>query len=152
MDDPIVEAWRTHGRLNLEYVAAIPTEALAAKLNGKGRSIGAIVAHMHNNRLAWLEPAAPDLMTGLAKVGKEQTADTAVLQTALQSSTEAIALLLGRSLAAGGKVKGFGGQAASFLGYLVAHESYHHGEIGLILAQAGFAPDNKTTYGLWNWK
>lgn len=152
MDDPIVTAWQTHGRLNLEFVAAIPAEALAAKLNGKGRSVGAIVAHLHHNRLAWLEPAAPDLLAGLAKVDKEGMLDTAVLQSALQSSAEAITTLLARSLAAGGKVKGFGGQAASFFGYLVAHESYHHGEIGLILGHAGFALDNKTAYGLWNWK
>ncbi|HRQ37363.1 MAG TPA: DinB family protein [Chloroflexota bacterium] len=152
MDDPIVTAWQTHGRLQIEYVKAIQAVALAAKLGGKGRSVGAILAHMHHNRLAWLEPAAPDLMVGLVKVDKTQTGDTAVLVTALQTSTDAIATLLTRSLAAGGKVKGFGGQAASFFGYLVAHESYHHGEIGIILAQAGFALDNKTAYGLWNWK
>ncbi|MBE7531144.1 MAG: hypothetical protein HND44_23260 [Chloroflexi bacterium] len=152
MDDPIATAWQTHGRLNLEFVAAIPAEALAARLNDKGRSVGAILAHLHHNRLAWLEPAAPDLMAGVAKVDKEGMVDTAVLLTALPTSADAIAALLTRSLAAGGKVKGFGGQAASFFGYLVAHESYHHGEIGLILGHTGFALDNKTAYGLWNWK
>lgn len=152
MDDPIVTAWQTHGRLNLEFVEAIPAEALAAKLNGKGRNVGAILAHMHHNRLAWLEPAAPDLMTSLTKVDKEGMMETAVLLTALQTSAADIAALLTRSLAAGGKVKGFGGQAASFFGYLVAHESYHHGEIGLILGHAGFALGSKAAYGLWNWK
>ena len=152
MDDPIVAAWQTHGRLQIDYIKSIPTEALTAKLSGKGRSVGAILAHLHHNRLAWLEPAAPDLMAGLAKVDKEGMVDTAVLLAALQTSADAVAALLTRSLAAGGKVKGFGGQAASFFGYLVAHESYHHGEIGLILGNAGFALDNKTAYGLWNWK
>ncbi len=151
-NDPVVAAWQTHGRLQLEFVNAIPAEALASKLVGKGRTVGAILAHIHHNRLAWLEPAAPELMAGLAKVEKEGMLDTAVLRTSLQSSTDAITALLGRSLAAGGKVKGFGGQAASFFGYLVAHESYHHGEIGLILGYAGFALDNKVAYGLWNWK
>ncbi len=75
-----------------------------------------------------------------------------MLLAALQTSADAIAALLTCSLAAGGKVKGFGGQAASFFGYQVAHESYHHGEIGLILGHAGFALDNKTAYGLWNCK
>jgi uncharacterized damage-inducible protein DinB len=151
-NDPVVAAWQTHGRLQIEYVQAIPAAALAAKLGGKARSVGAILAHLHHNRLAWLEPAAPDLRAGLVKVDKAGTTDTAVLQFALQSSAEAITTLLVRSLAAGGKVKGFGGQAAAFFGYLVAHESYHHGEIGLILGQAGFALDNQMAYGLWNWK
>ena len=52
MDDPIVAAWQTHGRLQLEFVHAIPAEALTAKLAGKGRSVGAILAHTHHNRLA----------------------------------------------------------------------------------------------------
>lgn len=152
MSDPIINAWHTHGRLQHAFLQAIPEASLAAKLGGKGRSIGAIYAHIHHNRLAWLEPAAPDLLAGLAKMSKEQTADKTAVAQALAASEQAIAALLGRSLQAGGKVKGFGGHAAHFLGYMIAHDSYHQGEIGIILAQTGFKPDNQTAYGLWNWK
>lgn len=152
MKDPIVTAWQTHCRLNLEFVETFPAAALAAKWGGKGRSVGAILAHLHHNRMAWLEPAAPDLMAGLTKVSKEQSTDTAVLLAALQTSGDAIAALLVRSLETDGNVKGFGGQAAYFLGYLVAHDSYHHGEIGIILSQAGYPQDKESAYSLWNWR
>jgi len=151
MNDPIVEAWQTHCRLSHDFLNHISAEGLEAKL-GRGRSVGAIIAHMHNNRLAWLEPGAPDLYAGQSKIKREQTGDKAVLLDSLAASGTAVADWLARSLENGGKVKGFGGQAASFLGYLVAHESYHHGEIGLILGQAGFPLDKTAAYGLWRWR
>lgn len=152
MSDPIVAAWQTHCRLNQAYLNHIPTEALAAKLDGRGRSVGAVIAHMHNNRLAWLQPGAPDLYQTVDKVQREQTGDKAALLDALAASGTAVAEWLAQSMENGGKVKAFGGQAASFMGYLVAHEGYHHGEIGLILTQAGFPLDKTAAYALWQWK
>ncbi len=152
MSDPIVEAWQTHCRLNQAYVNNIPDEALAAKMGVRGRTVGAILAHMHNNRLAWMQPGAPDLYQTVSKVQRDQTGDKALLLNALTASGTAVADWLARSLENGGKVKGFGGQAASFMAYLVAHESYHHGEIGIILAQTGFPLDKTAAYGLWQWQ
>ncbi len=152
ISDPIVEAWQTHCRLNQAYVNNIPNEALAAKIGGRGRTVGAILAHMHNNRLAWMQPGAPDLYQTVGKVQRDQTSDKVLLLNALTASGTAVADWLARSIESGGKVKGFGGQAASFMAYLVAHESYHHGEIGIILAQAGFPLDKTAAYGLWQWK
>lgn len=151
-DHPIVKAWQTHCRLNQQFIKNIPTEALSAKMAGKGRSIGAIITHLHNSRLAWLKPGAPDLYAGLSKIQRSETENKPLLLANLDSSGTAIAQWLTNSLENGGKVKAFGGQAASFLGYLVAHESYHHGEIGLILGQAGFVMDKSDAYALWNWK
>ncbi|MDQ2888166.1 MAG: hypothetical protein M3Y39_19015 [Chloroflexota bacterium] len=44
----------------------------------------------------------------------------------------------------GGKVKGFKSHAVAFLGYLISHESYHRGEIGIILTQAGPSTGQKS--------
>jgi hypothetical protein len=38
-----------------------------------------------------------------------------------------------------------------FNDYLVAHESYHHGEIGIILTLSGQPLDMKTAFGMWEW-
>ena len=152
MTDPIVEAWQTHCRLNQAYVSNIPDGALSAKIGGRGRTVGAILTHMHNNRLAWMQPGAPDLYQTVSKVKRDQTDDKTLLLEMLAASGTAVADWLARSIESGGKVKGFGGQAASFTAYLVAHESYHHGEIGIILAQAGFPLDKTAAYGLWQWK
>lgn len=151
-DHPIVKAWQTHCRLNQQFIEKIPTEALSAKMASKGRSIGAIITHLHNNRLAWIKPGAADLFAGLSKIQRGESEDKSLLLANLDSSGAAIAQWLTNSLENGGKVKAFGGQAASFFGYLAAHESYHLGEIGLILGQAGFSLDKKDAYALWNWK
>ena len=57
----------------------------------------------------------------------------------------------GHSKAAGGKIKGFKPHLVTFLGYLISQESYHRGEIGIILKQAGHPLDDKISYGLWEW-
>ncbi len=152
MSDPVVEAWQTHCRLNQAYVNHIPDKALTAKMGGRGRAVGAILAHVHNNRLAWMQPGAPDLYQTVSKVKREQAGDKSLLLEALMASGTAVADWLARSIENGGKVKGFSSHAATFMTYLVAHESYHHGEIGLILTQAGFPLDKTAAYGLWKWK
>ena len=103
MENPIIDAWRTHCRLDQLLVDAIPPEALPGVSASKGRSVGQIIVHIHNNRLNWLEPAAPNLMKGLAKIKRNQATDKALLLRALQSSGEAIELLLERSLQAGAR-------------------------------------------------
>jgi len=67
------------------------------------------------------------------------------------NSGQAIASLLQKALAAGGKVKGFKPHAVAFLGYLISHESHHRGQIGWTLKNTGHPLDQKTAYGLWEW-
>ncbi len=52
---------------------------------------------------------------------------------------------------AAGKIKGFKPHPAAFLGYAIAHEAYHVGEIGMTLKQSGRALDEKVAYGIWEW-
>jgi uncharacterized damage-inducible protein DinB len=35
---------------------------------------------------------------------------------------------------------------------MIAHEAYHHGEIGIMLTQAGFPLPKETAYAIWDWK
>lgn len=152
MADPIVIAWQTHCRLSGRFWDALTAASLAAKAASTGRTIGQMLAHIHNNRLNWLEPLAPDLARGIAKIPKEMADGPGRLKEALRISGEAVEQLLARSLEAGGAVKGFRGHAANFLGYLIAHESYHNGQIAMTLKQAGMPIGKETAYGLWDWR
>ena len=58
--------------------------------------------------------------------------------------------LIERGLAAG-KIKGFKPHPQAFTGYLIAHESFHQGEIGVALHQSGRPLDKKTAFGMWEW-
>ena len=90
-------------------------------------------------------------MTGLEKIPKENAQDKALLKNSLNASGEAIAALIETSTARGGKVKGFKPHVTAFVGYMISHESYHRGEIGIALAQSGHTLDKKIAYGMWEW-
>jgi uncharacterized damage-inducible protein DinB len=150
MDEPLIETWTIHNRINLYLLAAIPDEALGLTSAPKHRSVFQLFAHLHNVRLMWLKVAAPDLLESLAKLeGKDGV--KADLETSLTASGQAIEELLRRSMAAGGKVKGFKPHAAAFTGYLISHESHHRGQIVWTLKDTGHPLDQKVSYGLWEW-
>jgi len=150
-DNQLVETWQIHDRINLYLLEAIEAELLSSHSASKGRSVGEQFAHIHNVRLMWLKSAAPELLKGLAKIENERANDKKLLAKSLADSGKAIAALLGQSLEAGGKVRGFKPHAAAFLGYLISHESHHRGQIALSLKQAGKPLDKKTGYGIWEW-
>ena len=151
LDEQLLETWNIHNRINVYLLDNIAPEALSGTSTSKGRSVAEVFAHIHSNRLAWLEAAAPDLFAGLLKIEKESAANAALLRRSLEDSGKAIESLLRHSLETGGRVKGFKPHAVAFMGYLISHESYHRGEIGIILAQSGHPLDKKVSYGMWEW-
>jgi uncharacterized damage-inducible protein DinB len=151
LTDQVLEAWRIHDRINRYLLDAVAPGAFAAVSASKGRTVGEQFAHVHNVRLMWLKPAAPDLLEGLEKVEKDAAGDRERLAAALTASGVAIETLLCRALEGDGRVKGFKPHAAAFLGYLVSHESHHRGQIALTLKQAGHPLDKKVAYGIWEW-
>jgi uncharacterized damage-inducible protein DinB len=151
MEDPLVETWAIHNRINLYLLEAVADEALGATLNGKGRSVRDQFAHIHNVRLMWLKSAAPELLEGLEKLEAKADHDKAKLRTALKASGQAVATLLQKAISSGGKVKGFKPHATAFLGYLISHESHHRGQVGWTLKHSGHPLDQKTAFGLWEW-
>lgn len=148
-DDQLLDTWRIHARIVLYMLDAVDSAALTAKPL-KGRTAGEQFAHIHNVRLMWLGSAAPDLGEGVAKLGKEVAGDVAVLRAALVASGERIDALLRQSLESG-RVKGFKPHPVAFVGYLVSHESYHQGDIGVRLTEAGAPLPKKVDFGLWEW-
>lgn len=151
LESQIVETWNINNRINLYLLEAIPAGSLNDISASKGRTVAEQVAHLHNVRLMWLKVASPDLMEGLNKIEKEAAGDKKLLARRLKESGLAMEALLKKAIENGGRVKGFKPHVTAFLGYVIAHESHHRGQIALSLKQCGHSLDKKTGYGIWEW-
>ncbi len=151
MDDPLIETWAIHNRINLYLLDALPEEAMGLTIGGKGRTVHDQFAHAHNVRLMWLKSAAPDLLEGLEKVESKVVGPRSALRDSLVKSGLAVEELLRRAIASDGRVKGFKPHATAFVGYLISHESHHRGQVGWTLKHCGHPLDQKTAFGLWEW-
>ena len=153
--DQIIDAWRIHNRINLYMLEAIPDEAFGDVSASGGRDVAAEFAHMYNVRVMWLEVSVPDQMEGIQKIATKTRADKdAITKDLLRRSLEVSGRVMEAMLKKGfeeGRIKGFKPHPAAFLGYLISHDAYHRGEIGIILNQSGHPLENETSYGMWEW-
>lgn len=147
----LVEALAIHDRISLYLLDAVADEALSAPPPGRGRTVGEMFAHIHNVRVMWLKEAAASTAVLPAKLEKSASGRKDVLREALTASSEALRTAVAAALESGVRIKGFKPHTAGFVGYLIAHQAYHHGEIGIVANQVGHAFDKRTGFGMWEW-
>jgi len=118
--------------------------------SGKGRSIADLASHIHHVRLMWLS-AADKTAKQPAKLDPAKALRPEV-QAALRASAAAIHTLLAKALDdPAGKVPHFKPDVVAFVGYLIAHDSHHRGQIAMLARQVGHPVPTKTGFGLWEW-
>lgn len=152
LDEQVVETWHINNRVNLMLLDAIPDEALDFTLSKRGGGkIGYQLAHLYNVRFWHLESKDKSLIAGWSTLKKEDPVTRAILADKLNSSAAAIEQLLQKSLDNDGAIKGNKRGVIPFLGYLIAHEAHHRGNILLTLKQCGFKIPDALKYGIWDW-
>ena len=162
----LIETYAVNDAMNQLMLAHLDQRAWRAKPPGEkghGRAIGAIFAHLHNNRLTWIKNSAPHL-----KCPAPLDPDRCTLKQAAAAHKKSAAQCL-RMLAdalsgdAKRKVTKFSRGAwsptwpagASMFAYMFSHEAHHRGQILMLAHQLGYRlPENKVAYGIWNklWK
>jgi uncharacterized damage-inducible protein DinB len=145
----LLRAFETNNRINLYLIENLPAEVWNLKTpDGKGRTIAAIVAHMHNVRIMWLKAAkADDIPDQLDRA----TVTPAQARKALEISCAALAAVIGRALESDGRIRSFKPDVVGFFGYLVAHDAHHRGQIAMLARQLGHALPQKAMFGMWEW-
>lgn len=145
----LLETWFINQRMNELLLTGVSEESLSDVGLAKGRSAGEQFAHIHNVRLMWLKAALPELLKDQVKLNKESVSKKTILES-LSHSADAVGVLLNSGFTSG-KIKGFKPHPEAFLGYLIAHEAHHRGQIIITLKENNHLPDKKILYGLWEW-
>ncbi|MBZ5573119.1 MAG: DinB family protein [Acidobacteriia bacterium] len=146
----LLTAFDTNDRINRYMIENLPAEAWRAEPpEGKGRTIAAIVAHIHNVRVMWLKATAkgskiPDQL-------ERGSVTPAQALKALEQSRASLSVVLQSALENDGRVKGFKPDVAGFFGYLMAHDAHHRGQIAMLARQVSHPLPQKAMFGMWEW-
>ena len=146
----LLNAFSVNNRINRYLIDSITPAAWKAKpADGKGRTISAIVAHMHNVRVMWLKVSAKG--SRIPAQLDRATVTPAQAVRALEQSCQALSDLIDSALKTDGRIKGFRPDVAGFLGYLIAHDAHHRGQIAMLARQLGHPLPQKINFGMWEW-
>ena len=146
----LLHAWRMHESKTRALLDSVKQAGLESTLSTRGgRTVGQQLVHMHDVRLRMLDSMRKDLREGLPELRREQGHDRMLLRQAFGKSGRAIEKLI--ETTPDGKVKVFKGGLATFITYLVAHESHHRGGIVLTLKQARQPLSKDDYWKLWGW-
>lgn len=148
LPDALLEMYANKDRITRYMIQNLDEESWRAEPpGGKGRTIGAVVAHIHNVRGMWLKASGGEQVEKLEP--KTATRDEAL--QALEESHRALHKVLAAALATDGRIKGFKPDVAGFIGYLVSHDAHHRGQIAMLARQCGHPLSQKTMFGMWEW-
>jgi uncharacterized damage-inducible protein DinB len=148
-EDSLVRALEIHFRINTYLLENLDPQCWRAEPpTGKGRTVAALAAHMHGVHCMWLKAAgAAEIPTPLDKT--TLTIDDA--KAALEQSGALLSKLVAASLASGKRIKNFQPDTTAFVAYLIAHDSHHRGQIGMLARQVGFPLSKTANFGMWEW-
>jgi uncharacterized damage-inducible protein DinB len=145
----LLNAFDTNNRINQYLIENLPAEAWSAKQpDGKGRTVAAIVAHMHNVRVMWLKAAKAE---EIPEQLERSSVTPAQAIGSLDESREALGKVISRAIASDGRIKNFRPDVAGFIGYLIAHDAHHRGQIAMLARQLGHPLPQKAMFGMWEW-
>lgn len=147
----ILGTWKRHQRILLHLLEKVPAGGFTAVPAGsRGRDVARQFAHLDRVRRGWVHYHRTGKRPTLPRHDKGPPPSRAQLGKSLRASGAEVERFLRDALAGKVRPRLFGRQAVRWMGYLIAHESHHRGQILLALRQSGFKlPVKVTIEGLW---
>jgi uncharacterized damage-inducible protein DinB len=146
----LLEAFQYSFRVSEYLVGALPKRLWRADpLDGKGRSIAAIVAHMQSVRRTFAKMGGAPVVLALDR----NHSTSAEARRALRQSREALTGLFREALDRGeSRVKGMPRRTVNMMLYLVQHEAHHRGQICSLAHALGYRLSKDDVMRIWGWK
>lgn len=156
----LLDAWRTSNRVTVYLVEQLPAELWSAPIPGSPRrTIGMMAGHLHNSRCRWIRTLGGEL--GVAEPPRVDSRHVTrrSLVPSLRRSSRGIQDLLAIGCEHGGTIppsalytwRNLPLDVGHVLGYFVAHEGHHRGQIVLAARALGLRLPAAATDGLWQW-
>ena len=147
----VLETWRRHNEILLLMLAAIPAKGMAAVPAGsRGRTVALQFAHLDRVRRGWLQYFETGKRPRLPRDDRDNPPAKSELKKMLGESAKRVEAFLSECIHTDARPKRFSGHALRWMGYLIAHESHHRGQIALALKQSGLRlPEKVSMDGLW---
>jgi uncharacterized damage-inducible protein DinB len=150
LNDALLNAYATNDNITRYLIENVDPKAWRAEPpGGKGRTIAAIVAHIHNVRVMWLKVINKD-----GPIPEQLDRHTVTPQQALAGlakSGEGVSRVIAAALAGDGRVKYFKPDVAGFIGYAISHDAHHRGQISTLARLMGYPISQKAMFGMWEW-
>ncbi len=148
--DAVLGAFATSNRINRYLIENLADDAWRARpLDGKGRTIASIVAHIHNVRVMWLQAAG--VQSKIPDQVDKNTLTRKASVRALDESHHAIEKFVAAALNADGVIPKFPAGVAGFIAYLMTHDAHHRGQICLMARHCGKPVPQEVMFGMWEW-
>ena len=160
----LLEVLAANERMNQRLLAHLDSHAWRAHPPGlkrsEGRTIAAIVAHMHNSRLIWLKWSAPHLKSpapldprrctikqASAAHRKSSAECLKMLADALSDSPDRRVTRFSRGSWAPEWPAG-----ATMFAYMFGHDAHHRGQVIALAHALGYRLPIEGAYGIWWWE
>ena len=166
MDSPpdlrntILDAWTTNHRVTVFLVEHLPVELWEATVPGvPRRSVRMLAGHIHNARCMWLKTLGKEHGITVPRNVDRFKVKPEDLTAALECSSTGILSLLKFGCDQGGSIpatpsyvwRNLPLDVGHVLGYLIAHEAHHRGQIVMLARQLGQRLPPEVTAGIWQW-
>lgn len=148
----ILDTWDRNNRIVVNLLRAVPPAGMEASATEGSPTVAEMFAHMIYVRWVFLAEDVPEFAQGEPR-DWIPVRDPERLAAGLEASAQAVRNAVAACLERGQAMQVHYDHPLLFLGHMIWHEGYHHGQIKLALKVAGQPLENKAigplTWRVW---